>query len=125
MTIELALCLIFMVIAAPVSRSISAHYTVFALANALMIGVMEADASFLAAFFAVLAIADAAIIAAGGRAELMLSAAISAALSIEQMINEDYLLSHVATLSVIANIALVSRVAVEYREWMRTKHGRW
>lgn len=124
MTIELALCLIMLVAAAPVSRSIAAHYAVFAVANAAMIGVSEVDSSLLAMFFTALAAADITIMLAGGRIELAVSAIVSASLALEQVVDGDWLLSQIVMLSAIANVALVSRIAVEYREWMRLRRWR-
>lgn len=124
MTTELALCIAMMLVAAPASRSIAAHYFVFACANVAFLGVTEADSSLLAMLFAILAIADIILILAGGRIVLYVTAVTSSALCLESIANEDWLLSHVTYLSVATNTAIAVCLAKEYREWMRGKFGR-
>lgn len=124
MTIELALCLAMIFVAMPVSKSIAAHYFVFALVNAALIGVSEVDASLLAIVFGLMAIADAMIVMAGGRMILLLTALASAMLAFESIANQDWLLSQVTYISVITNALIIACIAREYRAWMRGKRGR-
>lgn len=124
MTIELALCLIMMFVAVPFSKSIAAHYFVFAAVNVSLIGVSEVDASLLAIVFGLLAIADALIIMAGGRMILLITALTSAMLAFESIANQDWLLSQLTYISAITNALIVACIAKEYRAWMRGKRGR-
>jgi len=121
MTTELALCLLLMAVALPVSWSIGLHYAVFALVNVMLWGVTSADSSFLAMLFAFLAVVDILIGVYSERAVLYFSAAVSIALSFESMLNADWLLNHSSYLSIAVNAALVACLAREYRAWM---HGR-
>lgn len=121
MSIELMLCVAFGVAALPVSRSIAAHYAVFAITNAAMAGHEYADASLLAALFVLLAIGDAFLVIAGGRSILLLSAAISAALAIDSMLNQSYLLDQVTYISAALNAVFGLYLAREYRGWMRSR----
>lgn len=124
MTIELALCIAMMLIALPVSKSISAHYAIFGALNYAMLGVEYADASLLALLFAALAAADTMLIIAGGRTVLVISCIASTLLSLESIFNMDWLLNHGAYLSAITNTAIAACVAKEYGHWMGGKHGR-
>lgn len=121
MTIELALCLIFIVIAAPVSKSIAAHYAIFAIANISLLGHAEADESILVLTFILLAVADAGLFMSGGRAILLLSAAASAALGIESMLSVSWLLDRITYLSAAVNAAIAIYLAREYWIWTHGK----
>lgn len=121
MTIELILCIALALLAFPVSKSISVHYAIFAGANLALLGVQEAGASFLAILFAALAIADAVIVLAGGRMVLLVSAAASFALSLESVINQDWLLGHVSVISIVVNAMIAACMAREYLAWMNGK----
>jgi hypothetical protein len=124
MTIELALCIVFMFAAFPVSRSVAAHYFVFAFVNLALAGVCEVDASLLAMIFAILACADALLVMMGGRKILLVSGIASGLLCIESIANQDWLLSHVTYLSVATNAVIAASLAKEFSVWMRGKLGR-
>lgn len=124
MTIELGLCIAFMLAAIPVSKSIAVHYAAFGLANFLMRGVTYADTSALALLFASLMAVDAILIIAGGRKVLLVSLTASAALCIESIMNMDWLLSHVTYLSAAVNTAIAGVLAKEYLNWTSGKLGR-
>lgn len=124
MTIELALCLIMIFVSMPMSKSIAAHYFVFAVVNTALIGVAEVDATLLAIVFALMAVADAMFVMAGGRMILLVTALTSAMLSFESIANQDWLLSRVTYISVITNALIIACIAKEYRAWMRGKLGR-
>lgn len=124
MTAELGLCIAFMIVAFPTSKSVAAHYLVFGVVNFAMLGVTSADASFLAALFAVLFAADAILVLAGGRRILLLSAAASAFLCIESLLNMDWLLSRVTYLSIAVNTAIAASLAKELIRWMNGRRGR-
>lgn len=124
MTIELALCIAFMILALPVSRSVALHYAIFGAMNLMLIGTTTLDASALALMFAALAIADATIILNGGRKILLISAIASAALCLESIINMDWLLSRVTYLSIAVNTAIAGSLAREFTQWMRGRYGR-
>ena len=117
MNIELMLCIAFLLAALPVSKSIAAHYLGFTLANVALGGISSADSSLLAMLFATLAMFDAVLVLSGGRKVLLLAAATSAALCIESIMNADWLLSHVTTVSVIVNAAIAVSLAKGYRVW--------
>lgn len=121
MSIELVLCIAFGVIALPVSRSIAAHYAVLSITNAALAGYEYADASLLSALFVLLAIGDAFLLIAGGRAILLLSAAVSSTLAIESMLNHSYLLDHITYISAALNAVFGLYLAREYRGWMRSR----
>ena len=121
MTIELALCILFAVLALPMSKSIAAHYVLFAGANLSLLGHEYADTSILALVFVLLAVADAMIFMWGGRAILLLSAAASAALAIESMLGMDWLLTRVTYLSAVVNAAFAIYLAREYWIWTNGK----
>lgn len=124
MTIELGLCIAFMLAAIPVSKSIAVHYAAFGLANFLMLGVTYADTSALALLFASLMAVDAILIIAGGRKVLLVSLTASAALCIESIMNMDWLLSHVTYLSAAVNTVIAGVLAKEYLNWTNGKLGR-
>lgn len=124
MTIELGLCLIFMIAASPVSKSVAVHYALFALVNVAMLGTSTADSSLLAMMFAALLIGDALIVLAGGRRILLISIAASALLCIESIANMDWLLSRVTYLSAAVNTAIAASLAKEFTLWMRGRYGR-
>lgn len=107
MTIELALCLILAFAAYPVSRSISAHYFIFAAVNGAMLGFTAADTSMLALVFMLLAASDIILALLGGRKILLLSAATSSLLCFESMMNMDWLLSHSTYINAILNSTIV------------------
>lgn len=119
MTTELALCIAMMLVAAPASRSIAAHYFVFTCANVAFLGVNEVDSSLLAMLFAILAIADIILILAGGRLLLLVPATASFLLCVESVANQDWLLSHVTYLSAAVNAVIAACLAKEYGAWMR------
>lgn len=121
MTAELGLCLMFMVVALPASRSIAAHYLVFAVANLATLGVTEMDSSILSMMFVVLAVADAVLFLYGGRAVLLISAAASSALAIESMLNMDWLLNNVANLSAAINAIIAANLIQGYLHWTHGK----
>lgn len=123
MTIELIMCLLLMVVSYPVSRWVALHFAIFAAANASMIGYESFDASLLTMMFAFLASADALIAAHTGRMPLFLSAIAGAALSIESMANQDWLLNHITYISIAVNSAIVLSLVREYRVWMRGRFG--
>lgn len=124
MAIELVLCIVFMFAAFPVSRSVAAHYFVFAFVNLALVGVSEVDASLLAIIFAILAAADVVLVLAGGRMVLVVPALASSLLSLESIANQDWLLSHVTYLSVATNAVIAASLAKEFSVWMRGKLGR-
>lgn len=124
MTIELILCVALMLIISPVSKSVSAHYGIFAGANFAMLGVQEVDSSLLVVMFTILAIADSCLVLAGGRIVLLVSAAASFALALESTINQDWLLSHVSFISIAVNALIVACMAKEYWVWMNGKSVR-
>lgn len=124
MTTELALCLAFAVAAFPVSRSIAMHYAVFASVNLALLGITEIDSSLLALLFAALVAADAILVLASGRKILIVSAFASASLSIESMLNLDWLLLHVGYVSAAVNSAIALSLAKEFVQWMRGNYGR-
>jgi hypothetical protein len=125
MTIELALCIVLMLLAFPVSRSIAAHYLLFASANLALLDVTYADSSFLAILFALLAAMDTILFMAAGRKVLLISSAVSALLCLESIMNMDWLLSHVTYLSVAVNAAIAGVLAKEYLNWTHGKYGRY
>lgn len=124
MTIELGLCLIFMIAALPVSKSVAAHYALFTLVNVAMLGTSTADSSLLSMMFAALLVGDALIVLAGGRKILLISIAASALLCIESIANMDWLLSRVTYLSAAVNTAIAASLAKEFTLWMRGRYGR-
>lgn len=124
MTTELALCLAFAVAAFPVSRSIAVHYAIFASVNLALLGITEMDSSLLALLFAALAAVDSFLVLAGGRKILIASAFASASLSIESMLNLDWLLLHVGYVSAAVNSAIALSLAKEFVQWMRRNYGR-
>lgn len=124
MTIELALCIAAMLAAYPVSRSVAMHYAIFASVNLALLGITEMDSSLLALLFAALAAADAILVIAGGRKILIVSALASASLSVESMLNLDWLLTHVGYVSAAVNSAIALSLAKEFVQWMRGNYGR-
>ncbi len=124
MTIELGLCIGFMIAAYPVSKSVAAHYAVFALMNLATLGVATADSSFLALIFAILLAADAMLIICGGRKVLLVSAIASSLLCLESIANMDWLLSRITYLSAAVNTAIAASLAKEFVLWMRGSYGR-
>lgn len=121
MTIELALCLLFALIALPMSTSIMFHYMVFAGLNFLFLGYEYADSSLLALAFGFVAAIDAVLVILGGRKVLLLSSVTMLALSFESIGNGDWLLNHSVYLSTITNAVIVGSLIKEYWHWM---HGR-
>jgi hypothetical protein len=121
MTVELALCLILVFAAFPVSRSISAHYFLFAAVNGAMLGFTSFDASLLALVFMALAIADATLFLFGGRAILLISAAVSSLLCFESMLNMDWLLSQSTYINAAVNAVIVASLIKGKRNWTRGK----
>lgn len=124
MTIELGLCIAFMLAAYPVSKSVAAHYAAFGIANLLMLGVTYADTSALSLLFASLLVVDTMLVMAGGRKILLISAFASALLCIESIANMDWLLSRVTYLSAAVNTAIAASLAKEFTLWMRGRYGR-
>ncbi len=121
MTIELVLCLVFMLAALPVSKSIAAHYFVFAALNIAAIGVEAADSSLLALTFALLAIVDVTMVVAGGRKVLLVSAIASVALCIESMLNMDWLLSHSTYINAAVNAVIAASLVKGFMNWTHGK----
>lgn len=124
MTVELVLCIAAFMLALPMSRSIAVHYAAFALVNLALLGVQYADSSLLALVFAGLAAADVLLIISGGRRILLVPAIASVALSIESMLNMDFLLNQISYLSVAVNAVIGATLAREYVRWMDGKYGR-
>lgn len=124
MTIELGLCIVFMIAAYPVSKSVAAHYAVFAVMNLAALGTTIADSSVLAMMFAALVAADALLILAGGRKVLLVTAIASALLCLESIANMDWLLSRITYLSAAVNTAIAASLAKEFVLWMRGSYGR-
>lgn len=121
MTVELGLCLFFLVVAIPVSRSIAVHYLLFAAVNVALLGFSSADTSLLAALFVSLSIADALLFMWGGRPILLLPAAASAILAIESMLNMDWLLSHIVTINAAVNAIIAANLVKGYLHWMHRR----
>lgn len=125
MSIELIACLLLAVIALPISRAIAVHYSTFAAINLMFLGVESADSSILAMTFAALAAADAFLFLRYGAKVLLISAIASAALSIESMLNQDWLLSHSTLISIAVNAAIVLFLVREYKEWIMGRYLRY
>lgn len=123
MSIELILCLLFMLVALPVSKSIAVHYLVFAAVNVAALGIESVDSSALSLMFASLAIADAFLIISGGRLVLLSSAIASVLLCIESIANMDWLLSQVTYVSAAVNAVIAANLAKEYLKWTNGKYG--
>jgi hypothetical protein len=121
MTIELGLCIAFMVAAFPVSKSVAAHYAAFGMANFLMLGVTSADTSALALLFCALLAVDVVLILAGGRKILVVPALASAVLAVESMLNMDYLLNQTSYISAAVNAVIGGTLSREYWKWMNGK----
>lgn len=121
---ELALCVVCMLLAYPVSKSIAAHYAVFAWINLMFLGVEYADSSLLAMVFATLVVADVILWCLSRRLPLLISASASVALSLESVGNGDWLLSHVVWLSIATNAVIFASVGKEYFAWMHGKYSR-
>ena len=121
MTAELGLCLFFMVVAIPVSRSIAAHFLLLAVVNASLLGITTLDSSILAMIFVFIAVADSLIFMFGGRAILLVSAAASAALAIESMLNMDWLLSHIVIINAAVNAIIAANLVKGYLHWTHGK----
>ena len=121
MTIELALCLILAFASYPLSRSISAHYFLFAAVNGAMLGLTTFDSSLLVLVFMLLAVADSILFLCAGRKAILVPAAMSAALAIESMINMDWLLSHITYINAVVNAVIVASLIKGKRHWTRGK----
>lgn len=121
MTIELALCLILAFAAYPVSRSISAHYFIFAGMNGVMLGFVTFDTSLLAIVFMFLAVADAILVLSGGRPALLISAATSSILCFESMLNMDWLLSQSTYINAAVNATIVASLIKGTLHWTHGK----
>lgn len=124
MTIELAFCIFLALLVYPVSKSISVHYVLFALANLAFVGASQADSSLLAMVFALLAIGDMVLGTLAKRYVLLFVASVSSLLCIEQVANQDFLLNYITEISIITNAAILASLAAEYWAWMRGKFGR-
>lgn len=123
MTIELVLCILFMLLAIPVSRAISMHYALFAIANYSVIGLSAMDSSALALLFGALFVADCLLILLSNRLVLVPTAIASAALAVESVVNGDWLLNHSSYLSIAANTFIAVYLAKEYWAWTRGNSG--
>lgn len=121
MTAELGLCLFFLVVAIPVSRSIAAHYLLLVAVNIALLGFSSADTSLLAVLFVSLAIADALLFMWGGRPILLMTAAVSAILAIESMLNMDYLLTNIVTINAAVNAIIAANLVKGYLHWTHRK----
>lgn len=121
MTVELALCLILAFAAYPMSRSISAHYFLFAAVNGAMLGFTTFDSSLLVLVFMSLAVADSLLFLCGGRKVLLAPTAMSAALAIESMLNMDWLLNHITYINAAVNAVIVASLIKGKRHWTRGK----
>lgn len=121
MTIELALCIGFMLLSAPVAKEFMFHYAGFALCNLAFIGYASADASVLAMAFLSLAIMDITLAIAWRRPALAFCGFVSFLLYCEQLLNGDWLLNHALYLSLATNSAIGACLIREYLAWM---HGR-
>lgn len=119
MTIELALCIILAIGAFPLSKSVSAHYALFAAVNGAMLGFTEFDSSLLAIMFMCLAVSDAALFVLSNRYVLLLSAIVSTILCIESMLNMDWLLRHSTYLNAVVNAVIVASLIKGKRHWTR------
>lgn len=124
MTIELGLCIAFMIAAYPVSKSVAVHYAAFAGINFLMLGVEYVDTSALALLFCAILAIDVILVISGGRKILLVSAIASVFLCIESIANMDWLLSRVTYLSAAVNTAIAASLAKEFILWMRGRYGR-
>lgn len=121
MTIELFLCLAFMIFAYPMSKSIAVHYFGLVVLNLAAIGVESADSSLLALTFAILAIIDVALVIAGGRSVLLISAAVSLLLCLESMLNMDWLLSHGTYTNAAVNAVIAASLIKGFINWTHGK----
>lgn len=121
MTIELGLCIFFLLVALPVSRSIAAHYMLLVVVNIALLGVTSADTSLLAALFVSFAIADSLLFMWGGRKILLLPAATSAILAIESMLNMDWLLCNIVTINAALNAIIAANLVKGYLHWTHRK----
>jgi hypothetical protein len=122
--IESALCLLFFIIALPVSRGIAAHYFVFFAVNIAFIGIEYADSSLLTMTFTSLVVADCLIVLYSKHYVLMVSALISFALALESVANGDWLLNQSIYLSIATNAVIAGSLIEEYRAWMRGRSER-
>lgn len=121
MTIELFLSLAFMFAAYPVSKSIAMHYFALVALNVAAIGVESADSSLLALTFAILFITDVALVIAGGRSVLLISAAASLLLCFESMLNMDWLLSHGTYTNAAVNAVIAASLVKGFINWTHGK----
>lgn len=121
MTMELALCIVFMLLSAPVAQSIMVHYAGFALVNLAFINIEFADSSLLAMVFLYLAIMDAILAAVERSKALAFCGFVSFLLYCEQIMNGDWLLSHALALSLATNCTIGVCLIREYLAWMHGK----
>lgn len=121
MTVELALCIALTLATFPFSRSIAAHYAIFAAVNGATLDIQAMDSSLLVILFLCLTVADAVIFIAGGRAILLVSAVASAALCFESMLNMDWLLSHSTYLNAIVNSIIIASLVKGSFQWTHGK----
>jgi hypothetical protein len=119
MTIELALCLLLMLVALPVSLEITIHYLVFSAVNAAFLGIAYADSSLLAMTFGAMALLDICLFLVSRRYVLLVSGIAMLALSCESIGNGDWLLNNSTYLSVATNALIVGSLIKEYVAWMR------
>lgn len=121
MTIELALCIAFMLASAPVAKELMFHYAGFALVNLAFIGFALADSSILAVSFLYLTIMDIVLSAAYRSKALAFCGLASFMLYCEQLMNGDWLLSHALYLSLATNCTIGVCLIREYLAWMHGK----
>lgn len=119
MTFELAACILFALVALPVSKSIMLHYLIFAGLNFLFLGYEFSDSSLLAIAFGFAAVGDLVLFILGGRMALLFSAVTMLALSFESIGNGDWLLNHSIYISVATNAVILGTLIREYMAWMR------
>ena len=121
MTAELWGCILLGVLSIPVARQFVMHFAVMAAFNISLLGYTSADSTLLALLFGAVAIADMALASRYRSKSLALCAAVSTALCLEQMANQDFLLSFSTELSVATNAFIIIAIAREYVAWIYGK----
>jgi hypothetical protein len=118
MTIELAACLVCAVVCYPISKLRACHFAAFAALNLALLGSSYAEASTLAAMFAVEAAADMMLARLANSWALAVSAVLWCVLCAEQVLNGDYLLNMAGPLSIAACAMILAPVARGYIAWI-------
>jgi len=118
---EVAFCLVMLVVAFPVARDVSAYYGILLLSNLALPSGLNHDSTLIALVFAFIALGSAYLAITYHRLVLLVSAIVAACVALEQLMNADTLLTNLAYVDAGLTAWVLIIVVIGWRKWVQQK----